>query len=254
MVKRLRSLASVLWDSDGEPGCVQKKQYDDVDWLKLTNLEKENIELKSKVSQLLIEVSLLKVQIPKQLPDTHASTVRSLASDLPLAWPDQAWLPCLPEGVLVLPRLRDEILPQLNQTMNAKHRIIFHLCKSPRATASSVLNHCEQSIQDLFKKYPCVFKIGMTSNPVKRWQHPLYGYGFDRREYWQGMKVLMVSDTSFSAALAESSLIRKFKNTAGCRNYNPGGETPSPEQGPHFTYVVYKILLPPHWPNKMPGR
>ena len=254
MVKRLRSLASVLWDSDGEPGYVQKKQYEDLGWVKLSNLEKENIELKSRVSQLLTEVSILKVQISKQLPNTHASTDRSLASDLPLAWPDQAWPPCLPEGVLVLPRLRDEILPELNETMNAKHRIIFQLCKSPRATASSVLNHCEQTIQDLFKKHPCVFKIGTTSNPVKRWRRPVYGYGFDRREFWQGMKVLMVSDTSFNAALAESSLIRKFKDTPGRRNYKPGGETPSPEQGPHFTYVVYKILPPPLRPNTMPGR
>ena len=59
------------------------------------------------------------------------------------------------------------------------------------------------------------------------------------------MKILAVCETSFCAGMLESALIRIFKDTPGCRNDRPGGETPSVENGPHFTYVVYRILLPP---------
>ena len=59
------------------------------------------------------------------------------------------------------------------------------------------------------------------------------------------MKPICVTESSFSAALLECMLISKFKGTPGCRNERPGGETASPGEGPHFTYLVYRVLTPP---------
>ena len=59
------------------------------------------------------------------------------------------------------------------------------------------------------------------------------------------MKIWSVTASSFSVALLESFVISKFKGTPGCRNENPGGESACPGDGPHFAYVVYRILVPP---------
>lgn len=173
----------------------------------------------------------------------------SACGDILQDWPTQVWLSSLPAQIQELPRLQLEILPSLQETSSCGGRVSFELCKSPRATASACLVHAEKQIQCIFSKHPAVYKIGITLNPVHRWSHPRYGYLHDTVERWQGMKVIFVSESSFAAALVESAMISKFKNCPGCRNDKPGGETASPERGPHFTYVVYRILVPPPRPH-----
>ena len=149
------------------------------------------------------------------------------------------------QDVVSLPRLHTEVVPELLETQYCNGKLIFELPKSPKATASQVAEHAEGAIRRLSKEHPAVFKVGITSSPVRRWLHPTYGYSLDKRERWQGMKLICVTECSFSAALLECMLISKFKGTPGCRNEKPGGETASPGAGPHFTYLVYRVLTPP---------
>ena len=244
MAKRLRSLASILWDSDLDPA-----EHDDARNIfevepcqKLRKVQDENKRLLEEVARLEKENSVLK--IPRPLT-TEPSQLHQSRSELLSTWPMQKWISNLRDDVLRLPRLWQEIIPQLHDSRNCSEHILFDLCQSPTAKASTVLSHAEQCIRNLFRKYPAVFKVGITSNPVNRWSHSVYGFALDKREGWLGMKILAVCDTSFSAALVESALIRIFQSSPGCRNDRPGGETPSIDEGPHFAYVVYRILLPP---------
>lgn len=240
MSKRLRSLASVLWDPDGTPDMIFSPTR--VDDLKQTiqKLEDDILFLRKQVTALQRENELLKV--PRPMPTLHDTKPWS-TTELLREWPTQTWVTLIPKDVVSLPRLSQEVLPDLRSTQNAKHRILFDL--SPKTVANRVCQHGRQCIQKLFSKHPAVFKIGICRNPVERWSHPLYGYALDTRECWLGMKVIAVFKTSCSAALLETALIHEFQKTPGCRNDKPGGETPSPVDGPHFTYVVYRILVPP---------
>ena len=147
----------------------------------IKSLQEENQNLLEQVATLQKENSVLK--IPKPLPTPPCLRSRS---DLLRTWPMQKWVNCLKEDLVQLPRLWQEILPQLHESKNCNERVLFDLCKSPNATASAVLSHSEQCVQNLFKKYPAVFKVGITSNPIRRWCHPLYGYGLDKKECWIG--------------------------------------------------------------------
>ena len=238
MAKRLRSLASILWDSEYEPDGPEQL----VPCQEIKQLQAENAKLREQLVTLQREVSILKTPTPLQ---TVRPGLRTSSSDLSKAWPNQSWVRNVREDVSRLLRLSEEILPDLEQTQDAKGRILFDLPRFSKASASTVLRHAEGCVRSLFAKHPAVFKIGISSNPVKRWNHPRYGYAHDTRENWLGMKVLAACETSFCAGMLESALIQTFQGTPGCRNDRPGGETPSPDEGPHFTYVVYRILLPP---------
>ena len=243
MAKRLRSLASILWETDIETDGLEATLISgEGECNKIKQLQTENAKLREQLLQVEMEISSLKT--PKPLPTLPGASHRP-RSDLLQAWPSQTWVSCLREDVSQLPRLWQEILPALHETQNARGMVLFDLPKSPNASASTVLSHAEGCVRSLFKKHPAVFKVGITSNPIKRWNHSRYGYAFDKIEGWLGMKILAVCETSFCAGMLESALIRIFKDTPGCRNDRPGGETPSVENGPHFTYVVYRILLPP---------
>ena len=211
MTKRLRSLASLLWDTDEDPYLQDEAGSG-------------------------------------HEPSTGGRSCDEIGSDIRAAWPNEAWLEFLPKNVLQLPRLSSEVLPLL-RTNSSCLRISFDLCKSPKATASTYLAHAETQIRKLFIKHPAVYKIGITFNPAQRWTHPKYGYSRDPFERWEGMKVIFASESSFAAALVESSMIRIFKGCPGCRNEKPGGETASQQEGPYFAYVVYRVLVPPKRPH-----
>ena len=206
----------------------------------IQELENEIVFLRKRVTDLQRENELLKV--PRPMP-TSKNTCSWSSTDLVGKWPTQTWVTSLPEDVVQLPRLSQEVLPDLHSTQNAKHRILFDL--SPKRVANAVFEHGQLCIRKLFSKHPAVFKVGICRNPVERWSHPVYGYALDCRENWLGMKIIAVFKTSCSAAMLETALIHEFHNTPGCRNQRAGGETPSPVDGPHFTYVVYRILMPP---------
>ena len=240
MGKRLRSLASVLWDSDTE----QPQNYFGVEnnqHGQQRELQLENDSLKSQVHDLTCEVEDLKKRL---------ATMSQLQNDMvppftleTMSGTDE-WVCKLRKDVVYLPRLHVEILPELADSGLCKGCIEFDLPDS-KANASQVTRHGERIVSKLSSKYPAVFKIGITTNPVRRWLHPTYGYSREHRERWQGMKIWSVTASSFSVALLESFVISKFKGTPGCRNENPGGESACPGDGPHFAYVVYRILVPP---------
>ena len=239
MAKRMRSLASMLWDTDSVEEHIPLYDYGSREMIQ--HLKDENQCLRD-------ELSALREYVNKQGKDCSeqnegASTLSHATECLARDWPTQPWISRLRKDVANLPRLTNEILPELTSTRDCSASILFDLAKSPKASVA--LQHAERVVASLSLKYPAVFKIGITSDPVRRWMHPRYGYCHDRKEKWQAMKVVFVSDTSYSAALVESVLIAKFKGVPGCRNECPGGESASPECGPHFAYVVFRILLPP---------
>lgn len=232
MAKRLRSLASMLWDSDVEESTVELKEAE---------LRRENWQLKERVQQLEAEVDLLKDQL------TRLGRLQENGDHHLCDWPhaSEEWMESLRPDVVCLSRLYSEILVELRETNHCEGQIHFEMPQNPKATASHIAKKAEASVTKLWSKHPAVFKIGLTSNPVRRWQHSVYGYCRDRREKWQGMNILFVTPNSLPAALIEAMLISRFKGSPGCRNENPGGETASPGDGPHFVYVVYRVLFSP---------
>ena len=240
MAKRLRSLASRLWDTDDvdvtlRTSTTSVTSHRDAS---LHELQLENESLRQRIDNLLAEVQELTARATPSLPPQNRISEVGACFKEP-------WLEALGADVVHLPRLQDEILPQLLDSGYCNVKLTFEIPKNPRASASHVMRHVENAVSKLSCKHPAVFKIGISANPVLRWNHTVYGYARCRREKWQGMKVIAVTAHSFSAALLESVLISKFRGTPGCRNESPGGETANPGDGPHFTYVVYKILVPP---------
>ena len=142
-------MASVLWDSDIEEvspdfwnsKCDHKPT--------LTEVQRENETLKAELEKVQKENRLLRIPKPSLPPD--------LAKPDPLSlWPQHRWLERLGPNVLSCPRLCQEILPELDETKNAKHRITFDLCGSTKA--SSVLRHSETCVRDLSKKISSCFQ------------------------------------------------------------------------------------------------
>ena len=107
---------------------------------------------------------------------------------------------------------------------------------------SAILDHCELSISTLWKKFPAVFKIGITRNPAERWPY----YAKDPHDKWMHMRVLAALPDSLSAGLVEAAMLYRFQATPGCRNVQRGGEgVDHTGEGPCFVYVVYRRLVPP---------
>lgn len=238
MGKRLRSLASKLWDTDSSPspkrstGCTLVAQHGQ------NELQLENEHLKQQVQRLQAEIHELKQCAASPQYHQHGNL------DLKALGFKEPWIDSLRHDCVNLTRVTAEILPDLLETDYCNGKIIFDIPKNPKATASQVAKHHERCVSKLSSKHPAVFKIGITGNPVARWRHSVYGYCRDRED-WQGMLIMSVSSTSFAAALLETMLISIYRDTPGCRNQRPGGETASDSDGPYFTYVVFKELAPP---------
>lgn len=119
----------------------------------------------------------------------------------------------------------------------AAPKIEFRLARSKNAGA--VLAHASQVVRDVIGQGPTIFKIGITADPDYRWRNAKYGYQRDRDAYQQ-MLVFSEADSA-GAAMLEASLISMFRNTSGCRNAAPGGE--SVRHGcVIFTYIVFRHL------------
>ena len=204
------------------------------------DLHLENRQLRADLQDLREEFQMLQDSVTAATKPRYGQYCDLEPGDLG----SEHWVHRLRPDVRCLPRLWTEILPSLDDVHGGNIEVDLHM--SPKATASQVLAHAEKSVLQLSSKHPAVFKIGITMDPVARWKHPQYGYSRDRRERWQKMKLVGVFSESFSAGLVEAVLIRRFKDTPGCRNDRPGGETACPGEGPHFTYVTYKVLVPPH--------
>jgi len=82
-----------------------------------------------------------------------------------------------------------------------------------------------------------VFKIGISANIIERW-------AWYKKENFQSMIVLCVSQDLSAVEGLEAFLIRLFRHHAGCRNEKPGGEGMRKEEGkarsppPYLCYIV----------------
>ena len=116
-------------------------------------------------------------------------------------------------------------------------KVKFNL--APSSNAGAILKHATQLVQDIVGQGLTIFKIGITADPAHRWGNDRYGYQHDIDNYKQ-MLVLSEGDSA-GAAMLEASLISKFRETGGCRNTAPGGE--SVRQGCRiFTYIVFRRI------------
>ena len=261
MGKRLRSLASLLWD-DGEPESLPTEwisspsatssSNDDAfldrdsmacwrqrckeEQFRNTRLQDENLKLRKIISEL----QLAEPPGAQHLMVTKPALARKLRED---PW---HWLKHLPQPVLSLPRLESEIIPDLSRTNFVNGCLGFDM--SSGGVASTVLGHGELTIKSFSSKCPALHKVGITSNPVQRWLHSSYGYQQDKHVKWDGMKIIFVHSDVQAVAFLEAALIRLFHGVPGCRNVQLGGEglkEGSNHSGPYFCYVVYKLLWPP---------
>ena len=81
----------------------------------------------------------------------------------------------------------------------------------------------------------CIFKIGLTHNPLRRMCNPCYGYA-RVGELYSCMHILLMSFPGV-CAWVETAAITALRGKPGCRNENPGGES-APERGLCYVYVV----------------
>ena len=84
---------------------------------------------------------------------------------------------------------------------------------------------------------PSVFKIGLTRDPRWRFYDAPFAY-FAGGEF-DSMVVLLVGCVALVQWL-EAGLISRLRDTPGCRNVAPGGESPPPASYPCYLYIVAK--------------
>ena len=106
----------------------------------------------------------------------------------------------------------------------------------------SALDHTANTLQDainavLEKCGICIFKIGITTDPVYRMFNSGYGYAVSG-EIFSSMTLLLASFPSVCSYM-ERALIQRFQARPGCRNTAPGGEN-APKSGLCYVYVVYE--------------
>ena len=240
MAKRLRSLGSYLWETD-EPVALD-------DWLETRHsacccgkdlqikaLEQEIQRLEDLTRDLHLRLKVASLPMMPTLTVKNPSLSRKQQAD---PW---YWLSLVPQHIADLERLKEEIIPQLQSSSFAANHVVFDICEA--TIPSAILDHCELSINSLSSKFPAVFKIGITRNPVERWQK---GYGQDKGQQWFQMKVLVILPEAVSLGFVEAALIRRFQSTPGNMNVRRGGEgVDLSGAGPYFAYVVFRCLAPP---------
>ena len=84
---------------------------------------------------------------------------------------------------------------------------------------------------------PSVFKIGLTRDP--RWRFYDAPFAYSAGGEFDSMVVLLVGCVALVQWL-EAALISRLRDTPGCRNVAPGGESPPPASYPCYLYVVAK--------------
>ena len=239
MGKRLRTLASLLWDDDDDAASLLKDWGNQPSGCFGPGSEHEATQAKlSKKSEplpLVPDVPAVKQQQPVVI---EKPWLRKLVRQRdPWHWVGQ-----LSGDVTSLPRFRDEVVRDLEKTNFAEEAIVFDLANSK--LASSILSHAELCIRSISSKHPALYKIGVTRNPVQRWLHTGYGYKLDRHVQWERMTVLHAHCNADIIGLLEAALIRIFFNAPGCRNIRLGGEGMDEQSsGPFFCYVVQCILV-----------
>ena len=256
--KRLRSLPSVLWETDcdpeesrqewfGQPACLKRIAVPDTPVH--VQLNDKTLLLQQENSKLRTVITGMQRQLNQSESSggyrTEASKKRPVRSTTPVdPW---HWLQMLSPDVAELPRMVEEVIPALETTKFCNGAVKFEIFSGDSAaSASTLLSHCQSIVESIYSRHPAIFKIGLTKSPVPRWSNPVYGYAHDKFERWTGMRMLFLHKEALPAGLVESALIQYFRSVPGCRNSNPGGEGVDAScPGPYFVYVVYHVLTPP---------
>ena len=99
----------------------------------------------------------------------------------------------------------------------------------------NILQHCKRVIDSVKIEYGdtvCIFKIGITSEPVTR-------FSWYRAENLHTMTLLHISGSIHLTDMLESALIQSYNHVRGCRNIKLGGDGPMHRfDPPYYTYVV----------------
>jgi hypothetical protein len=120
-----------------------------------------------------------------------------------------------------------------------KHIVTSHLPERGTCTAGEQLRRAVETVRHQTQA-TAAFKLGMTSNPFKRW-----GYYVEEERGWSRLVLLGVGEVAETIAMLESSLIHTFKNDAKCQNKAPGGEGLAQMKRvgqPYFAYVEVSFL------------
>ncbi|CAE7337067.1 unnamed protein product [Symbiodinium natans] len=147
--------------------------------------------------------------------------------------------------VRALPRLAYLLREGLAADLRVKLRL-----PPPLANAGKALQWAKSVVRGVLDTGPTVHKIGLSGNPLFRFYKkpsvasPSPGY-YHSADRFQGMYVLFAGSTWDEASLMEAVLISEFRDTAGNRNVNPGGEGRQVYDPPYFTYFVFKSLMRP---------
>lgn len=104
-----------------------------------------------------------------------------------------------------------------------------------KSTAGTILQRCLTQVECFrcqMNKAVCVYKIGLTTNPLLRFH--FYALG-----NYTKMSLVHVTDNMGLAQMLEAALISKHMGEAGCRNERFGGDGPtSNNEDLHFVYIV----------------
>ena len=108
--------------------------------------------------------------------------------------------------------------------------------KRLKATAGTILQRCCTKVEHFRNKMVrslCVFKVGLTSDPVQR-------FGFYLEANYTCMSLLHVTANMAEAQMLEAAVIAATISEPGCRNERLGGDGPS-KLTPYQLYFVYVV-------------
>jgi hypothetical protein len=104
-----------------------------------------------------------------------------------------------------------------------------------RKTCAEIIDHSSDvflNFRDSFGGATCIFKFGITSDPLRRW-------GFYRADGYERMVVILMSAKVGGVEMLEAHLISKYGHIMGCRNVALGGEGNIGRfPPPYFVYIV----------------
>ena len=102
-------------------------------------------------------------------------------------------------------------LSDLQKQCEALGCISFQLPR-PLANAGAILQHAIGAMDTLIRlQSPLIFKVGFTTDVVRRWTNSTYGYVTDPAK-WTGMIVLFTSKEPFTPAMLEAALVHQYKS------------------------------------------
>ena len=201
---------------------------------------------------------------------SHSELILPIANAVPLASASSSSRPPLPSGHLPLVTagsgkrrrctpapLLEAVTPLVAHSLRRQHAQLMALCGPvPRiqcsllrswisatarelgpASLEVLSNSLAERVCGIVSSPPCIFKVGLTRDPLWRWRDAPFAYANDVD--FAFMELLLVGTTGLVAHL-EAALIARLRSQPGCRNDAPGGESPPPPSYPCYLYVVWQ--------------